>query len=112
RRGAHGGVELARPPERITMLAIVEACQGLMAGNYCRAIGDKAGPVCGFHQAMLDVHLATKLALARWTLKDLAARPQPTGPLKGNMECRMNFMQCALNQRSAVKPRARILHKG
>lgn len=102
-RGAHGGVRLARAPEKITMLAIIESVQGLMVGNYCKAIGDEPGPVCAFHDAMLDVFLATKMAMARWTLKKLAERPEPTGPLRGNTQCRMSFMQGCLGKGGSPK---------
>lgn len=105
-RGAQGGVELAREPERIALLDIVQATQGVMIGNYCRAIGDAIGPVCGFHQAMLDVHLSTVRALGRWTLRDLAARPGPTGRLKGNIECRMHFLE-ACGPASGCQPKKR-----
>ena len=88
-RGARGGVMLAGPAEKITLLAIVEACQGLLVGNYCRAIGDEDGPVCAFHEAMLKVHRAMVGVLKHWTLSELAACPAPTGHLAGNAQCRM-----------------------
>jgi len=88
-RGAHGGVTLAKDPGDITLLEIVEACQGLLVGNYCRAIGDDDGPVCGFHNAMLEIHRAMLGVLRRWTLADLARHPVPTGELAGNVHCRM-----------------------
>lgn len=94
-RGVHGGVLLARAPREITLLDIVEACQGIEAGNYCRAIGDDPGPVCGFHEAMREVHLTTRKTLRSWTLAKLAAAPEPTGPLAGNRECRMAFLSGA-----------------
>ncbi len=88
-RGAHGGVVLARRPREITLLEIVEACQGLLIGSYCRAIGDADGPVCAFHQAMLEIHRCMKRILAKYSLADLANRPLPTGELEGNDLCRM-----------------------
>lgn len=88
-RGAQGGVTLAREATQITLRDIIEACQGLMLGDYCRAIGDATGPVCAFHQAMWEAHQATVKILSSWTLDDLARRPGPTGRLKGNQQCRM-----------------------
>jgi Rrf2 family protein len=88
-RGAHGGVVLARPPGDITLLEIVEACQGLVIGSYCRVIGEADGPVCAFHQAMLEIHRCMKRILSKYTLADLAKRPVPTGELAGNEQCRM-----------------------
>ena len=98
-RGPQGGTSLARDPKNITLLDIVEACQGLLIGAYCQAIGDQTGPVCAYHQAMWDVRMATREALKRWTLADLAAQPVPTGELAGNKECRMEFLY------EEVKPR-------
>ncbi len=92
RRGPQGGVELARKPGAITLLEIVEACQGLLISNYCQSIGDEDGPVCAFHRAMWEVRMATRDALARWSLEDLARRPGPTGKLSGNGECHLAFL--------------------
>lgn len=92
-RGPQGGMALATKPEEINLLMIVEACQGLMIGSYCRSIGDDlAGPVCAYHRAMWDVRQATVEALRRWTLKSLAECPLPTGELAGNTDCRMDFL--------------------
>jgi Rrf2 family protein len=93
RRGAQGGVELARDPSEITLLAIVETCQGLLVANHCESIGDACGPVCAFHRAMWEVREATRETLVRWTLADLVARPVPTGKLAGNAECRVDFLR-------------------
>lgn len=95
-RGSRGGATLARRPEETTLLAIVQACEGVLVPDYCLAIGDALGPVCGFHRAMWDVYMATRDALAKWTLADLAARPLPTGALAGNVECRMAFLAEAI----------------
>jgi Rrf2 family protein len=89
-RGARGGVRLARPADEITLLAVVEACQGLMAANYCRSIDVPGYPVCAFHQAMADVHRATVGALSRWTLADLLAQPAPGRPATGGPPCKMH----------------------
>jgi DNA-binding IscR family transcriptional regulator len=85
-------MSLAREASQINLLDIVEACQGLMIGSYCKSIGDQIGPVCGFHRAMWDVRTATRDALQRWNLEDLAETPHPTGELAGNKECLMNFL--------------------
>ena len=92
-RGPLGGMTLAEAPEKINLLMVVEACQGLMIGSYCRSIGDElAGPACAYHRAMWDVRQATVEALKRWTLKHLAECPLPTGELSGNADCRMDFL--------------------
>lgn len=87
-RGAAGGVNLARDPEKITLLSIMEASQGLLVGNYCDEIVEHSEPVCAFHRAMKEAHHAVVSVLTRWTLADLVARP---GPAPGNYECKMGF---------------------
>ncbi|MBX7246744.1 MAG: Rrf2 family transcriptional regulator [Candidatus Sumerlaeaceae bacterium] len=90
RRGVAGGVQLGRPAASITLLEIVQACQGLMISNYCDALGSETSPdVCAFHQAMFEVQDTTKRVLMQWTLAELAAKPAPTGELGGNSRCRM-----------------------
>lgn len=76
-RGALGGVTLSRPPAEITLLNIVEACQGLLVGNYCQSMKDHPGPVCAFHTAMVEVQQATLGVLGKWTLKELSDQPGP-----------------------------------
>ncbi|MDX9973707.1 MAG: Rrf2 family transcriptional regulator [FCB group bacterium] len=93
--GMRGGVTLARPASEITLLAIVEACQGKLLGDYCVEF-DKLEWVCGFHAAMNDLHLAIVGALSRWTLADLAAKPGPSSELEGKVNCRLGCLQHAL----------------
>lgn len=89
-RGAWGGVALARNPATITLLDIVQACQGLLIANYCQALGTATSPeVCNFHQAMFDVHSSTIKVLTKWTVAMLAAKPTPSGSIQGNTLCRM-----------------------
>lgn len=91
-RGARGGVTLAREPETIALLEVVEACQGLIVGNYCQALGpDQMPGVCAFHQAMEQVYAATVGALSQWTLADLTARPGPVDPKLITGQCRMTM---------------------
>lgn len=87
-RGALGGVTLGRSAGQISLLEIVEACQGRLVGDYCQESAPPSVKVCGFHQAMLEVHQAMVHTLSKWTLKDLADRPGPSGdtPIPG---CRM-----------------------
>jgi Rrf2 family protein len=115
RRGAQGGVELSRPAHEITLLDIVETCQGLMVTNYCDAIGDATGPVCAFHRAMWEVREATRETLARWTLADLVAQPVPTGKLAGNGQCRVDFLRPVKGKTSPAgrtSPPRRTARKG
>lgn len=88
-RGAHGGVRLERDPEKITVLELVEACQGHVVADFCEPIRAQR-PVCAFHRAMQEVHEATVEILSRWTLGELIARPCPLETLAGKVRCRMN----------------------
>ena len=75
-RGMAGGVLLARPRQDITLLSVVEACQGALLGDYCGGTAEvDAG--CAFHQAGAELHRAIVGVLSRWRLSDLLARPCP-----------------------------------
>lgn len=87
-RGTRGGVTLARPPEQIQLLEIVEACQGRFLGDYCTP-HDDLRQVCAFHHAMHELQAACIGTLSRWTLADLARRPQPAPSLRDKVPCRM-----------------------
>jgi len=87
-RGAQGGVTLALAPAEISLLAIVEACQGRILGDYCQP-SDKLELVCAYHEAMHQVHEAVLRELRRYTLADLVARPAPCGALASAVKCRM-----------------------
>jgi Rrf2 family protein len=73
-KGVHGGVRLGRQPAKVTLLAIVEACQGTIVGDFCQASWP-ACSCCGFHHAALDLHNAITGALSRWTLDQFIAIP-------------------------------------
>ena len=97
-RGAKGGITLARAPKNISLLDVVEACQGKVLGDYCQPYDD-LNVVCGFHAAMHDLQGAILGSLSRWSLEDLLTRPTPTGPLKGHANCRM---ACAVRTTKAA----------
>ena len=86
KHGSKGGVLLNRLPCEITLLAIVEACQGLIVGSYCQEIAD-LGATCAFHQAAAELRDAMVDVLSRWTLEHLAASPRPIKRLPGKMRC-------------------------
>ena len=73
-KGVHGGVRLGRQPANVTLLAIVEACQGAIVGDFCQASWPSCSS-CGFHHAALDLHEAITGALSRWTLDQFIAVP-------------------------------------
>jgi Rrf2 family protein len=74
-KGAKGGVRLAVPAESVTLLAVVEACQGAIVGNYCAAARPEPAH-CSFHRAAVELQNAITGVLGRWTLADLLAKPQ------------------------------------
>jgi Rrf2 family protein len=75
--GSRGGVLLNMRPGAITLLAIVEACQGTIVGSYCEDIRDR-GATCAFHRAAVELREATIAVLSRWNLEQLAQSPSRT----------------------------------
>jgi len=92
-RGAKGGVHLGRKPPRITLLDIVEACQGVLLGSFCSPEEGQPQP-CSFHHAMREVHDHMVATLSRWTLSDLLQRPARCGAKDPAHRCRMFFEGC------------------
>jgi Rrf2 family protein len=80
-KGVHGGVRLGRQAANVTLLSIVEACQGAIAPDFCQASW-RSGTCCGFHDAALDLHDAITGALSRWTLDRLIAIPSGVGEVQ------------------------------
>lgn len=92
-RGAMGGVYLDRSKDEITLLQIVEACQGTIHGTYCQRVDDLQ-VVCAFHRAAVELERATLEVLSRWTLLDMEKSPAPVGRLTG-MPCLMTGSSAA-----------------
>ena len=91
-RGAHGGVVLARDPAQINLLEIVEACQGVILGDYCQPYDDLAA-TCAYHQAMAELHAALTSVLSSWTLAMIAARPCPHESLRPLVQCKLGWLE-------------------
>jgi len=88
-RGAAGGVTLARRPAEITLLDVVEACQGQILPDFCQKTPD-IGQTCAFHQAGAELHDAITGVLQRWTLAHLLEKPRPSpGLLALGVKCRL-----------------------
>lgn len=85
-RGVSGGVTLNLPPEDITLLAIVEACQGAILPDFCEDRADLA-KTCAFHQAAAELHDAIVHVLSRWTLAKLLENPRPSKTLRKAVRC-------------------------
>jgi Rrf2 family protein len=86
--GSKGGVLLNRRPNEITLLAIVEACQGAIVGSYCEDIDDLT-TTCAFHRAAVELRHSIITVLSRWDLEQLAKSPGPTKRLPGGKQCMM-----------------------
>ncbi|MEU9119526.1 Rrf2 family transcriptional regulator [Streptomyces sp. NPDC048506] len=81
--GARGGFQLARPPERITLMDVVAAIEGTEDAFRCTEIrrqgaGAEAsdrehGRPCGISTAMRKAELAWRRELAAQTIADVAA---------------------------------------
>jgi Rrf2 family protein len=85
-RGKAGGVALSRIPQEITLLAITEACQGAVLGNFCQQTDDLS-KTCAFHRAGAELHDVTIHVLSRWTLADFCRQPAPTSAVRGKLGC-------------------------
>ena len=85
-RGVRGGVTLARPPREVTLLAIVEACQGKILGSFCQD-ADDLSKTCGFHHAAAELHQAVVGTMSRWTLQHFLDRPRPDASIRKHVCC-------------------------
>lgn len=85
-RGKTGGVVLNRTPESITLLAIVEACQGIIHGTFCQETSNLSR-TCALHQAGAELHQAIITSLSKWTLADLMAKDCPSRQLQSQVAC-------------------------
>ena len=104
-RGVTGGMVLNRAPETITMLAIVEACQGTILGDFCDEAPDLA-KTCAFHQACAELHDAIVGVLSRWTLAQFIQKPRPIGMLNKRIPCWLEPTPQVVPLRTSGKPAA------
>lgn len=105
--GRNGGVLLNRRPSDVTLLAIVEACQGAIAGSYCQGIADLR-MACAFHRATVELQHSIVKILSRWNLEQLAASPRPDKGLSGEVHCMMvGFPVAIAAAGSRAKPHPR-----
>ena len=98
-RGARGGYSLARPPEQITAVQIIDAVEGPVAITQCSLSHDRCGiePVCGVGHNWQRISLAIRDALKTVTLAQLA---RPAAPLLPRMDLSANL--------PAAKPRNQL----
>ena len=73
-RGVGGGFKLARPPESISLLEVIEATQGPFIFNEClHGPGTcKREPQCPVNPVWKQIRESTETILSGWTLADLA----------------------------------------
>lgn len=87
-RGAKGGYTLARFPEDITLLEIVETMEGrttivdcVLKPDACSKIGG-----CAVHQTWSEINRKIRDVLGEVTLKDIADKHQEDGHVSGSLE--------------------------
>lgn len=85
-RGSAGGVVLAKSPERVTLLAIVEACQGTVLADFCEE-ASRLSQTCAYHRAAVELHGAIVSVLSRWTLAEFVRKPSPSKLLEKQIHC-------------------------
>jgi Rrf2 family nitric oxide-sensitive transcriptional repressor len=85
-RGSAGGVVLAKTPERVTLLAVVEACQGAVLADFCEE-ASRLSQTCAYHRASVELHEAIVGVLSRWTLAELIRKPGPSRSLEDKVSC-------------------------
>ncbi|MBZ5525823.1 MAG: Rrf2 family transcriptional regulator [Acidobacteriia bacterium] len=107
-RGMKGGVILSRQPVDITLLEIVEACQGQIVESYCQNV-QELEITCAFHHAAVELQQAIVDVLSRWNLQQLAAIPGPKIPLPGSRHCMMAVfpVKITTGKSKAASPGAR-----
>lgn len=84
-RGAHGGYSLARAPEQITAVQIIDAVEGPVAITQCSLGHDRCNleAVCGVGHNWQRITLAVRDALGTVTLAQLA---RPTAAMLPDMD--------------------------
>lgn len=73
-RGANGGIALARPPDQISLLEVVEVFEGPLALNIC-TVEPNVCPlmlICTVHLAWVHARDVLRVELGRVTFADLA----------------------------------------
>lgn len=96
-RGTKGGVFLNRPTSEISMLEVVQACQGAIVGAYCQPVVDLKN-TCAFHRATVELERAVTEVLSRWNLAHLEKAPGPLGTLPRAMHCLIAGVPLPLTQ--------------
>jgi Rrf2 family iron-sulfur cluster assembly transcriptional regulator len=85
-RGMGGGVSLARQPEQVTLLQVIEAVDGPIVLNQCllRSGACEREPQCAAHDVWGEIQDRLVRELSSVTMKDLTERQAEKIGVKGN----------------------------
>jgi Rrf2 family nitric oxide-sensitive transcriptional repressor len=89
-KGVKGGVQIGRPPGEVSLLAVVEACQGVLVGDFCEGVAD-LGSTCAYHKAMAELHEAMTGVLSRWSVAQLMENLKPRARAARRLTCRLRW---------------------
>ncbi|MCB1217028.1 Rrf2 family transcriptional regulator [bacterium] len=93
-KGSKGGVTLALHPREISLLSIVEACQGKILAEYCEDFKE-ADRLCGLHKAMMQLNTSITKVLTQWTVQSLVDNPTPHDSVRAHVNCKLRNV-CAM----------------
>jgi Rrf2 family protein len=85
RRGAGGGIALARPAAEVSLLAVIESTEGEIGLGLCTHDPDYCHRMngCSMHKVWLEAEAQLRVFLAGRTIADLAADPTVLDPTAG-----------------------------
>lgn len=77
-RGSEGGIALARPPDQVSLLEVVEAFEGPLALNICTIEPTACPliPVCTVHEAWIHARELLRNTLAQITFDKLVNKKE------------------------------------
>lgn len=89
-RGAQGGLLAAPTTRSVTMLRVVEVCQGMPEAAFCDTKVVPGVNPCSYHKVMSDLHEAVLQTLGNRTIGDLVEKPHGCDRHGGLLKtCRM-----------------------
>lgn len=89
KRGVDGGFLLNKTADQITVLDVYQACQDPGHTNYCKEVcASDVEKACGYHKAMLDIHLGFIERMEKWTLAEMLQSPSPSIEISPNCKSR------------------------
>ena len=102
-KGVKGGVRLVTPPGQVSLLAVVEACQGTVVGDYCLSTEPEFS-YCGFHHAAQEIHDAITGILSRWSLEQILVGSNTVDRLHRVLACTIERAPGAAARRQGERP--------